>query len=81
VSEASDLNFLLCRCIETGYASRLGNNEIQPPKLIGLNRVTKNRTLKYPNQPNLIKQRTAAEAGVVIGFIWNKEEQGAGADV
>jgi hypothetical protein len=31
-SEANDLNFLLCRCIETGYASRLGNNEIEPMK-------------------------------------------------
>jgi hypothetical protein len=27
-SEANDLNFLLCRCNETSYASRLGNNEI-----------------------------------------------------
>ena len=50
-------------------------------KQIGLNRVTKNRTLQYPNQPNLIKQRTAADVGTVHGFIWNKEEQGAGADV
>jgi hypothetical protein len=36
---------LLCRCDETGYASRLGNNEIEPMKQIGLNSVTKNRTL------------------------------------
>jgi hypothetical protein len=36
---------LLCRCDEAGYASRLGNNEIQPMKRIGLNSVTKNRTL------------------------------------
>jgi len=50
-------------------------------KQIGLNSVTKNRTLIYPNQPNLIKQRTAADAGMVHGFIWNKEEQGADADV
>jgi hypothetical protein len=28
VSEANDLNFLLCRCDEAGDASRLGNNEI-----------------------------------------------------
>jgi hypothetical protein len=34
---------LLCRCDEAGYASRLGNNEIKPPKQIGLNSVTKNR--------------------------------------
>ena len=72
---------LLCRCDEAGDASRLGNNEIKPMKQIGLNSVTKNRTLQYPNQPNLIKQRTAAAAGVVHGFTWNKEEQGAGADV
>ena len=81
VSEANDLNYLLCRCNETGYASRLGNNEIKPTKLIGLNSVTKNRALKYPNQPNPIKQRTAADAGMVLGFIWNKEEQGTDADV
>jgi len=74
VSETNDLNFLLCRCDETDYASRLGNNEIQPPKRIGLNSVTKNRTLKYPNVTNPIKQRTAADAGMVHGFIWNKEE-------
>jgi len=50
-------------------------------KQIGLNSVTKNRTLKYPNLTNPIKQRTAADAGMVHGFIWNKEEQGAGVDV
>ena len=72
---------LLCRCIETGYASRLGNNEIKPMKRTGLNSVTKNRTLIYPSHANLITQRTAADAGVVLGFIWNKEEQGADADV
>jgi hypothetical protein len=49
--------------------------------LIGLNSVTENRTLQYLNQPNLIKQRTAAGASMVPGFTWNKEEQGAGADV
>ena len=81
VSEANDLNFLLCRCDEAGDASRLGNNEISLMNQIGLNSVTKNRTLRYPNQPNLIKQRTAADAGMVHGFIWNKEEQGADADV
>jgi hypothetical protein len=81
VSEANDLNFLLCRCDETSNASRLGNNETKPPKQIGLNSVTKNRTLKYPNPPNLIEQRTAADAGMVLGFIWNKEERGADADV
>ncbi len=70
----------MCRD-ETSDASRLGNNEIEPLKQIGLNSVTKNRTLIYLIQPNLIKQRTAATAGVVIGFIWNKEEQGADADV
>ena len=72
---------LLCRCDEASDASRLGNNEIQSPKRIGLNRVTKNRTLKYPNRTNLIKQRTAADVGMVFGFTWNKEEQGADADV
>jgi hypothetical protein len=72
---------LLCRCDETGDASRLGNNEINLPRQIGLNSATKNRMLQYPNPPNLIKQRTAADAGMVLGFIWNKEEQGADADV
>jgi hypothetical protein len=43
VSEASDLNYLLCRCDETGDASRLGNNEILSMKQIALNSVTKNR--------------------------------------
>jgi hypothetical protein len=36
---------LLCRCDEACYASRFGNNEIKPPKRIGQNSVTKNRTL------------------------------------
>jgi len=45
VSEANDLNYLLCRCDETGNASRLGNNEIQLMKQIGLNSATKNGTL------------------------------------
>jgi hypothetical protein len=72
---------LLCRCDEAGYASRLGNNEIALMNQIDPNNVTKNRTLIYPNQPNLIKQRTVADAGMILGFIWNKEEQGAGADV
>jgi len=71
----------LCRCDETGYASRLGNNEIEPPKRIDLNSVTKNRTLIYPSQPNLMTQRTAADVGMVLGFTWNKEEQGADADI
>jgi hypothetical protein len=81
VSEANDLNYLLCRCDETSYASRLGNNETKPPKQIGLNSVTKNRTLKYPNPPNLIEQRTAANVSMVHCFHWNKEEQGGNADV
>ena len=72
---------LLCRCDEASDASRLGNNEILSMKQIGLNSVTKNRTLIYPNLTNLIKQRTAANVGMVHGFIWNKEEQGAVADV
>jgi hypothetical protein len=59
----------------------LGNNEIEPLKQIGLNSVTKNRTLKYSNLTNPIKKRTAADVGMILGFIWNKEEQGAGADV
>jgi len=59
----------------------LGNNEIKPMKRIALNSVTKNRALQYPNQPNLIQQRTAADMGMVHGPNWNKEEQGAGADV
>ena len=50
-------------------------------KRIALNGVTKNRTLIYPSKPNLIKQRTAADVDMVLGFIWNKEEQGADADV
>jgi hypothetical protein len=72
---------LLCRCDEAGDTSRLGNNEIKPLKQIGLNSVTKNRTLQYPNPTNLIEQRTAADACMVHGFIWNKEEQGADADI
>jgi hypothetical protein len=58
-SEANDLNFLLCRCNETGYASRLGNNETKPTKQIELNSATKNRTLNNPSQPNLMEQRRA----------------------
>jgi len=71
---------LLCRCGEANDASRLGNNEIKPMKRIGLNRATKNRTPKYPNLTNPLNQRTAADAGMALGFIWNKEEQGADAD-
>ncbi len=81
VSEANDLNFLLCRCDEAGDVSRLGDNEIKPLKQTGLNSATKNRAPYQPSQPNLIKQRTAADVGMVHGFTWNKEEQGAGADV
>ena len=72
---------LLCRCDEAGDASRLGNNEIEPPKRIDLNNVTKNRTPIYQSQPNLIEQRIVADTGMVLGFIWNKEEQGADIDV
>jgi hypothetical protein len=72
---------LLCRCDEADDASRLGNNEIKPMKRLAMNSVTKNRTLQYPNLTNLIKQRTAADVGMVLGFTWNKEEQGTGADV
>ena len=50
-------------------------------KRIGLNSVTKNRKLQYPNPLSPIKQRTAADACMVLGFTWNKEEQGADADV
>jgi hypothetical protein len=50
-------------------------------KRIGLNSTMKNRTLQYPNLTKPIKQRTAADTGMVHGFIWNKEEQGADADV
>jgi len=81
VSEANDLNYLLCRCDETGYASRLGNNEIKPMKRIGLNSVTKNRTPNNPIKPNLMEQRTATDAGMVHGSPRNKEEQGACVDV
>ena len=72
---------LLCRCDEAGDASRLGNNEISLMKQIGLGSVTKNRTPEYLNQPDLIKQKTAADVGMILGFTWNKEEQGADADV
>ena len=41
----------------------------------------KNRTLIYLSQPNRMTQRTAADVGMVLGFIWNKEGQGADADV
>jgi hypothetical protein len=81
VSEANDLNFLLCSSVNISDASRLGNNETKPMKQIGLNNVTKNRTLIYPSQPNLMTQRTAANVGMVLRFIWNKEEQGTDADV
>jgi hypothetical protein len=56
-SEANDLNFLLCRCDETSYASRLGNNETKPMQQISLNSVMKNRTLNNPIKPNLLEQR------------------------
>jgi hypothetical protein len=56
-SEANDLNFLLCRCNKTSYASRLGNNEIKPMKQIGLNSAMKNRTPNNPIKPNLLEQR------------------------
>ena len=59
VSEANDLNFLLCRCHETSYASRLGNNEIQPTKQIELNSVMKNRAPNDPIKLNLMEQRRA----------------------
>ncbi len=72
---------LLCRCDEASDTSCLGNNGIMPPKPVGLNSVTKNGTLIYQNQMNLITQRTAADVGMVLGFIWNKEEQGADADI
>ena len=72
---------LLCRCDEAGDASRLGNNEMRPMKSTGLNSATKNRTLIRPNLINLIKQRTAADASMVHGFIWNKEENSAIATV
>ena len=72
---------MLCRCDEASDASRLGNNEIKPTKQIVLNSVTKNRALKYPNLTNPLNQRSAADAGMVLGFIWTNEEQGTGADV
>jgi hypothetical protein len=56
-SEANDLNFLLCRCHETGYASRLGNNETKPMKQIGLNSAMKNRAPNNPIKPSLMEQR------------------------
>jgi hypothetical protein len=59
VSEANDLNFLLCRCNETSYASRLGNNEIKPMQQIGLNSAMKNRAPNDPFKPNLMEQRRA----------------------
>jgi hypothetical protein len=59
VSEANDLNFLLCRCNETGYASRLGNNEIKSMKRIGLNSAMKNRAPINPIKRNLMEQRRA----------------------
>jgi hypothetical protein len=57
VSEANDLNFLLCRCHETSYASRLGNNEIQPMQQIGLNSAMKNRAPNDPIKTSLMEQR------------------------
>jgi hypothetical protein len=64
---------LLCRCDEAGNASRLGNNEIKPQIRIGLNSVTKNRTLQLPNPPNPIKQRTAADVGMVLDLFGTKK--------
>jgi hypothetical protein len=58
-SEANDLNFLLCRCNETGYASRLSNNETKPMKRIELNSAMKNRMPNNPIKPNLMEQRRA----------------------
>jgi len=72
---------LLCRCDEADDASRLGNNEIQSMKQIGQDSVTGNRMPNNPIKPNLIKQRAAANMRMVLGFTWNKEEQGTGADV
>jgi hypothetical protein len=72
---------LLCRCDDAGDASRLGNNEIQPMNRIGQNSVTKNRMPNNPIKPNLMEQRTATDVGMVYGPYWNKEEQGADADV
>jgi len=66
---------------ETSNASRLGNNEIKLMKRIGLNSVTKNRTLNNRIKRNLLEQRIAADVGMVHGFTWNKEELGADADV
>jgi hypothetical protein len=57
VSEANDLNFLLCRCYETSYASRLGNNEIPPMKHIESNSAMKNRAPNNPIKSNLLEQR------------------------
>jgi hypothetical protein len=57
VSEANDLNFLLCRDNETSYASRLSNNEIKPLKQIGLNSAMKNRAPNNAIKPNLLEQR------------------------
>lgn len=66
---------LLCRCDETSDASRLGNNEIKSLKHIELNSVTKNRTLQYPNQPNLIKQRTVDDVGMVHDLLGTKKSR------
>jgi len=75
VSEANDLNFLLCRCDETGNASRLGNNEIQLMKRISLNSVTENRTLIYLSQLNWMTQRTAADAGMALDLFGTKKNR------
>ena len=65
---------MLCRCDEAGDTSLLGNNETKPPKQIGLNSVTKNRTLIYPSQPNPIKQRTAADAAWLVDLLGTKKK-------
>ena len=72
---------LLCRCDEAGDASRLGNNEIESMKQIGLNSAMKNRAPQYPNLTSPIKQRTAADVGMVHKRHWNKEEQDTGVDI
>ena len=66
---------LLCRSDEASNASRLGNNELKPMKQLSLNSVTKNITPEYLNQPNLIKQRTAADVGMVLDLLGTKKSR------
>jgi hypothetical protein len=53
----------------------LGQQRNTAGKTIGRNSVTKNRTLQFLNQPNPIKQRTAADVGMVSDLFGTKKSR------